>query len=92
MASPESMSLENLVTLWNAQQNGVQQKQPQVADAPPQAPSVDPKIGEMNRQREKLSIPQPVSFVPGSSDTADRSAEDTVMDSMIIDHKRQNPW
>jgi hypothetical protein len=92
MSSPESMSLENLVTLWNAQQNGVQQKQPQAATAPPQAPGVDPKIGEMNRQREKLSIPQPVSVVPGSSDTADRSAEDSVMDNMIIDHKRQNPW
>ena len=92
MSSPESVSLDNLVTLWNAQQNGVQQQQSKAEAAPPQAPVVDPKIGEMQRQREKLSIPQPVSVVPGSSDTADRSPEDTVMDNMIIDHKRHNPW
>lgn len=87
MSSPESMTLGNLVTLWNAQNNVVS------ADTPPPAPTVpDPKVGEMQRQREKLAIPQPVSVVPGSGENADRSAEDSVMDDMISDHKRANPW
>ena len=87
MSSPESMTLGNLVTLWNAQQGAA------TADQPPAAPTLpDPKIGEMQRQREKLAIPQPVSVVPGSGETADRSAEDSVMDDMISDHNRANPW
>jgi len=85
MSSPESYSVDNLVTLWKNQQ-GVQ--------TPPEKPQsdVDPTAEAMMRQREKLSMPQPVSVTPGSGEGADKPIESTVMDAMISDYKKHNPW
>ena len=93
MSSPESVSVDNLVAIWKTQQS------PQ-ASAPVQAPqgvregtkAPDPTAEAMIRQREKLSMPQPVSVTPGSGEGADKSAESTVMDAMINDYSKQNPW
>ena len=93
MSSPESVSVDNLVALWKTQQNPT-------ASAPTQAPQAhaegqvapDPTVEAMKRQREKLSMPQPVSVTPGGEQGADKSPESTVMDAMISDYKKQNPW
>ena len=93
MSSPESVSVDNLVALWKTQQN-------LTASAPTQAPQAhtegakapDPTVAAMKRQREKLSMPQPVSVTPGGEQGADKSPESTVMDAMISDYKKQNPW
>lgn len=86
MSSPESVSVDNLVTLWKNQQSiGTQ-------EPAPQKPATDPTAEAMIRQREKLSMPQPVSVTPGGDKGADRSVNDTVMDAMISDYKKQNPW
>ena len=88
MSSPESVSVENLVALWNTQ-NGA----PQVPKAQPQVSEGPDKTAEaMLRQREKLSMPQPVSVTPGSGQGADKTAESSVMDAMINDYTKQNPW
>jgi len=86
MSSPESVSVDNLVTLWKNQQSiGTQ-------EPAPQKPATDPTAEAMIRQREKLSMPQPVSVTPGGDKGADRGVNDTVMDAMISDYKKQNPW
>lgn len=86
MSSPESVSVDNLVTLWkNQQQIGTQTQAPK-------EPVTDPTAEAMKRQREKLSMPQPVSVTPGGDKGADRGVNDTVMDAMISDYKKQNPW
>lgn len=93
MSSPESVSVDNLVALWKTQQNPT-------ASAPTQAPQAhaegqiapDPTVAAMKRQREKLSMPQPVSVTPGGEQGADKSPESTVMDAMISDYKSKNPW
>lgn len=93
MSSPESVSVDNLVTLWKGQQS-------QAASAPTQAPqgaregtkAPDQTAQAMIRQREKLSMPQPVSVTPGSGQGADQTPESSVMDAMINDYSKQNPW
>ena len=86
MSSPESVSVDNLVALWKNQQTTGNQTQA------PQAPATDPTAEAMLRQRNKLTMPQPVSATPGGDKGADRSVNDTVMDAMISDYKKQNPW
>ena len=94
MSSPESVSVDNLVNLWN------NQKSPNQASAPQGTPQAyregtnvpDETAEAMKRQREKLSMPQPVSVQPGSGQGADKPIESTVMDAMISDYKKQNPW
>ena len=86
MSSPESVSVDNLVTLWK-NQNSIGNQAPA-----PQKPATDPTAEAMMRQREKLSMPQPVSVTPGGDKGADRGVNDTVMDAMISDYKKQNPW
>ena len=88
MSSPESLSLDNLVKVWNSKR----QQQPEVQSQQPVATAPDPQAEAMLRQRDKLSIPQPVSVVPGSGETTDKSVEESVMDAMISDYKKQNPW
>jgi len=86
MSSPESVSVDNLVTLWKNQRSiGTQ-------EPAPQKPATDPTAEAMIRQRQKLSMPQPVSVTPGGDKGADRGVNDTVMDAMISDYKKQNPW
>jgi len=87
MASPDSYSVDNLVTLWRNQQGT---PAPQEAPAPQE--TADPTAEAMKRQREKLSMPQPVSVAPGSGEGADKPVERVVMDAMISDYKKQNPW
>jgi hypothetical protein len=88
MSSPESNSIDNLVTLWNTRNGATQtpEAQPRAGDSP------DKTAEAMLRQREKLSMPQPVSVTPGSGQGADKSQESTVMDAMINDYTKQNPW
>lgn len=80
MSRPESLSLENLVSVWKLRNRPTEQqiKSPQ-------------KVKSMQTQKEKLGVKQPVGVVPSSGQVA-QSTEDQLMDSMIADHKRQNPW
>ena len=50
------------------------------------------KLDDMKREKERLSIKNPVGVVPGNDAQAEKSIEDQLMDRMIADHNRQNPW
>jgi hypothetical protein len=80
MAKPESISMDNLVTLWKMKQ----------------APSGEVianqrKVEEMQRQKEKLSIPNTVGVAPAET-PQETSVEDGVMNALIDDFKSQNPF
>ena len=80
MSRPESLSLENLVSVWKLNNKPTEQqiKSPQ-------------KVKSMQTQKEKLGVKQPVGVVPSSGQVA-KSTEDQLMDAMVADHKSRNPW
>jgi hypothetical protein len=80
MSRPESLSLENLVSVWKLNNKPTEQqiKSPQ-------------KVKSMQTQKEKLGVKQPVGVAPSSGQVA-KSTEDQLMDAMVADHKSRNPW
>ena len=80
MSRPESLSLENLVSVWKLNNKPTEQqiKSPQ-------------KVKSMQTQKEKLGVKQPVGVDPSSGQVA-KSTEDQLMDAMVADHKSRNPW
>ena len=80
MSRPESLSLENLVTVWKLKNKPTEQqiKAPQ-------------KVRQMQSQKEKLAVKQPVGVAPSQGQVA-KGVEDQLMDAMIADHVSKNPW
>ena len=83
MSSPESLTMDNLVQLWRFQKG---QGAPTNAPAPT-APS--PAFEQTQRAQQ---VPSPMGVLPGSSQAAQGSTEDQIMDSMITDLNSKNPW
>ena len=51
------------------------------------------KQATMSSRQQKLSIPKPVSVQPGVNVQSSRkTAENTMMDSMLTDYKKRNPF
>lgn len=86
MSKPESLSLDNLVKL-HKMSNGV---------VPNQVNQVTPEAQQkqmiMNQRQEKLSIPTPIGVQPGANVQSSKSVEDQMMDSMIGNYKKKNPF
>jgi hypothetical protein len=80
MSRPESLSLENLVTVWKLKNKPTEQQI--------RAPK---KVQQMRSQAEKLSVKQPVGIAPSQGQVA-RGVEDQLMDAMVADYKSKNPW
>ena len=83
MSSPDSLTMDNLVQLWRFQKG---QGAPTNAPAPT-APS--PAFEQTQRAQQ---VPSPMGVLPGSSQAAQGSTEDQIMDGMIADFKSKNPW
>jgi hypothetical protein len=83
MSSPDSLTMDNLVQLWRFQRG---QGAPTNAPAPT-APS--PAFEQTQRAQQ---VPSPMGVLPGSSQTAQGSTEDQIMDNMITDLNNKNPW
>tara|TARA_R100000329_G_scaffold118756_1_gene97812 strand:- start:764 stop:1660 length:897 start_codon:yes stop_codon:yes gene_type:complete len=89
MTAPESMSLDNLVKLHriNTQpQEQSNQTITQVSDAALQ------KQANMMQQKSKLSIPKPIGVKAGVNVQSSKRAEDNMMDSMIQNFNKKNPF
>lgn len=80
MSRPESLSLENLVTVWKLKNKPTEQQI--------KAPK---KVQQMRSQAEKLAVKQPVGIAPSQGQVA-RGVEDQLMDAMVADYKSKNPW
>ena len=81
MSSPDSISIDNLWRLY-------QMDKGQVPQNPVNKPSP-----EFNQVKRAQSVPSPMGVQPGvNSNVESRNAEDIVMDDLIRDYERKNPW
>lgn len=88
MSDPNSINMDNLVALWKMQ-GGTQDVQ-QSAEAT--NTTVDEKMQEMMTERQRLATPSPVSAAKGESNISESSDEDNIIENMIGNYKRNNPW
>lgn len=87
MSSPDSLSLDNLVQLHQLRMNNGSQQVIQVT------PEAQQKAAVMNQRNEKLSIPKPIGVQPGASDQSPtKNVEDKMMDAMIGNFNKRNPF
>ena len=88
MSSPDSLSLDNLVRLHKMSLQPSQEV-PALQQVTPEAQQ---KQALMNQRQEKLSIPTPIGVQPGANVQSSKSVEDQMMDSMIGNYKKKNPF
>ena len=88
MSSPDSLSLDNLVRLHKMSLQPSQEA-PALQQVTPEAQQ---KQALMNQRQEKLSIPTPIGVQPGANVQSSKSVEDKMMDSMIGNYKKKNPF
>jgi hypothetical protein len=88
MTAPESLSLDNLVKLHRMDQSPDISNQTitQVNDAALQ------KQASMIQQKSKLSIPRPIGLKAGVNMQSSKKSEDKMMDSMIGNFNKKNPF
>jgi hypothetical protein len=87
MSQPDSLSLDNLVKLHKL--NNPVRNQNTINQVTPEAQQ---KQFMMNQRQEKLSIPTPIGVQPGTNVQSSKSVEDQMMDSMIGNYKKKNPF
>ena len=87
MSSPESLSLDNLVRLHQLDLTGSTQQIQQVT------PEAQVKQNTMVQRGDKLGIPKTIGITPGAErQSSKKSTEDGMMDSMISDYTKKNPF
>jgi len=86
MSKPDSLSLDNLVKLHKLGQGNTSTQLSQVT------PEAKQKQLTMSQRQEKLSIPTPIGVQPGANVQSSKSVEDKMMDSMIGNYKKKNPF
>lgn len=87
MSSPDSLSLDNLVQLHQLKMNNGSNQVTQIT------PQAQQKAAVMNQRNEKLSIPKPIGVQPGASDQSPtKDVEDKMMDAMIGNFNKRNPF
>tara|TARA_R100000654_G_scaffold30173_1_gene54844 strand:- start:5076 stop:5972 length:897 start_codon:yes stop_codon:yes gene_type:complete len=88
MSKPDSLSLDNLVRL-HKMSNVEQGKVPEIQQITPEAQQ---KQALMQQRQQKLAIPTPIGVQPGANVQSSKSVEDQMMDSMIGNYKKKNPF
>ena len=91
MSSPDSLSLDNLVKLHKLNTGTLEQQAPQQV-VQQVTPDAQMKSNFMTQRQEKLSIPTPIGVQPGANVQSSKSVEDKMMDSMIGNFKKKNPF
>ena len=81
MSDPSSISLDNLWKLY-ASDKGY---------SSPQAPANKPS-GEFQQVKRAQQIPASMGVMPSQTGQNEDSIEDKIIDSMITDYNKQNPW
>ena len=80
MASPDSVSMENLVQLYRMRKGMPQQTQ-----------NTQPSANFQQTQNAQ-QIPSPMGVMPSESEAGTLSSEDQIIDNMITDYNSKNPW
>ena len=84
MSAPESLSLDNLVKLHR----GFEQEQTPAV----QPSTADLQLEVLKQRKEKMSIPKPITTQPSVNVQSSKKIEDQMMDSMIGNYKKKNPF
>ena len=79
MASPDSISMDNLVALYRMNKGGGV------------APIANQPSADFQQTRQAQQIPSPMGVMPATG-TSGRSDGDQIMDSLIGDFNSNNPW
>ena len=87
MSSPDSLSLDNLVKLHKSLTGMGKETIPI-----PQQNVIDPRMSDMARRQQKLSIPSTITSQPSANKQSSKKIEDQMMDSMISNFKKKNPF
>ena len=88
MSKPDSLSLDNLVRL-HKMSNVEQGQVPEIQQITPEAQQ---KQALMQQRQQKLAIPTPIGVQPGANVQSSKSVEDQMMDSMIGNYRKKNPF
>ena len=84
MASPKSITMDNLVQLWRLRQG---------QGTPTGAPAQAQPSSAFQQEKRAASVPSPMGVMPSAGGSNDgRSATDQIMDTMIGDFNSKNPW
>ena len=86
MSRPDSLSLDNLVKLHKMNTGTVPQQVTQIT------PEAQKKQDLMNKRQQNLSIPTPIGVQPGANVQSSKNVEDLMMDSMVSNYKKRNPF
>jgi len=90
MNDPSSLSLDNLVQLHQIRR-GNRTNAGQVISRE-QRPDVQQKVAQMENRQRNLTVPQPLGVQPGANVQSNKKVEDQMMDSMIGNFKKKNPF
>ena len=81
MSDPTSINLDNLWKLYASDKGYGSPQQP--ANAP---------SGEFQQVKRAQQIPSSMGVMPSQTRQNEGSVEDKIIDSMITDYNKQNPW
>ena len=92
MDKPESINVDNLFQLFRMQTGagtGVPVQKP-VLDG--QSTASTSEADKFDQMKWAQQVPSPMGVLPSQSGKSGGSSEDTMMDSMISDFNKRNPW
>lgn len=83
MSDPKSISMDNLVQLYRMQQGSGNTTPTQNTGVP------SPAFQQTQRAQQ---VPQPMGVQSSSGNVDQGSAEDSIMDNLIGNYNKNNPW
>ena len=93
MDKPESVTVDNLFQLYRMRQTGVVNGQPEGGKEPiKSAESATPSNESFDQMKRAQQVPSPMGVLPSANKAASSSPEDGILDSMIGDYNKRNPW
>lgn len=94
MDKPESITVDNLFQLYRLKNaKNVSEKIPVVDKPIVQADTVTPSAESFDQLKRAQQVPSPMGVLPSSNQaTSASSPEDGVMDSMLDEYNKRNPW
>ena len=82
MSDPKSLSMDNLVQLWRLKQSAGNTQAPQVGE-----PSA-----AFQQTQNAQQVPSPMGVMPSTGNEPAKSDEDQIMDGILNNFKKNNPW
>jgi hypothetical protein len=92
MENPDSINLDNLFQLYRMKNNTQVSTSPTKQAPIERADSQTPGSDNFDQLKRAQQVPSPMGVLPSANKNMAGSPEDTVMDSMINEYDKRNPW